>query len=71
MIVDYVILGSKGFLGSYTCNIMLKLKKNYITIDDRLENMYSIYKKLKMYKPKYVICATGNQILNGVKIINT
>lgn len=59
MIVDYVILGSKGFLGSYTCNIMLKLKKNYITINDRLENMYSIYKKLKMYKPKYVICATG------------
>lgn len=57
--IDYVILGSTGYLGSYTCKFMDKLKKNYVIVDTRLQNMDLIYKKLATYKPKYVICAAG------------
>jgi len=57
--VDYVVLGSTGFLGSYTCGILKKMNRNFICLPDRLEDINSIEEKLKLYKPKYLINATG------------
>jgi nucleoside-diphosphate-sugar epimerase/dTDP-4-dehydrorhamnose 3,5-epimerase-like enzyme len=57
--IDYAILGASGFLGSYTCDIMNKLSKNYIKLNTRLENIDILEKQLKMFRPKYLICAAG------------
>lgn len=57
--VDYVLMGSKGFLGSEIKKILEQQNKNFICFDTRLENYKEIETKLSIYKPKYVICAAG------------
>lgn len=57
--VDYVLMGSKGFLGSEIKKILEQQNKNIICLDTRLENYKEIETKLSIYKPKYVICAAG------------
>ena len=65
--VDYVILGSRGYLGSYTCKVMKDLNKNYVSLDTRLENNKLLIKQLSYLKPKYVICAAG---ISGKPTVN-
>jgi len=57
--VDYVLMGSKGFLGSEIKKILEQQNKNFICFDTRLENYKEIETKLSIYNPKYVICAAG------------
>lgn len=57
--VDYVLLGSTGFLGSNIENFLIKQNKSYIKLNTRLENTELLKKQLEYYKPKYVINATG------------
>ena len=57
--VDYVLLGSTGFLGSNIEKVLIAQNKSYININTRLENINLLKKQLQYYKPKYVINATG------------
>jgi 3,5-epimerase/4-reductase len=57
--IDYVILGSNGFLGSETCKYLKYNNKNFITLNTRLENYDKIKLQLELYKPKYLICSAG------------
>lgn len=57
--IDYVLLGSNGFLGSEIKKYLEIMDKNFVTLDTRLNNYDEIQYKLKLYKPKYVICAAG------------
>lgn len=57
--IDYIILGSTGFLGSEITEILKKQNKNSIVINTRLENYELLEKQFEIYKPKYVICAAG------------
>lgn len=57
--VDYILLGSSGFLGSYTYEYFTNINKNIISISTRLDDHNSLYENFKFYKPKYVICAAG------------
>ena len=57
--VDYALVGSNGFLGSITMNFLEQNNKNFVVINDRLDNYEIIKGKLLLYKPKYVICAAG------------
>jgi len=57
--IDYVLLGSNGFLGSETEKILKEQNKSYINIYTRLENTDLLKKQLLLYKPKYVICSAG------------
>lgn len=57
--VDYVLIGSKGFLGSELKKCLEKENKNFICFDIRLSKYDEIEYKLKLYNPKYVICAAG------------
>ena len=57
--IDYVLIGSSGFLGSQVKKYLEIQGKNFITLDTRLNNYDEIRYKLNLYKPKYVICAAG------------
>lgn len=57
--VDYILLGSSGFLGSKIEEELKKQNKNYININTRLDNIELLKKQFEFYKPKYVICAAG------------
>ena len=57
--IDYVLLGSTGFLGNEFKKILIEQNKNYISIDTKLENYKEIKYKLVLFKPKYLICAAG------------
>ncbi len=57
--IDYIVLGSTGFLGEEICKILKNDNKNYISINTRLEEVNKIKELLLLYKPKYVICAAG------------
>ena len=57
--VDYILMGSKGFLGSEIKKYLEKQNKNFICLDIRLGNYDEIEHKLNVYNPKYVICAAG------------
>lgn len=57
--VDYILMGSRGFLGSEIKKYLEIQNKNFITLDTRLKNYDEIQNKFKLYKPKYVICAAG------------
>lgn len=63
--VDYIILGSTGFLGTELCKIFDKQKKNYIKLNTRIQNYYLLEKQLKFYKPKYIINATGAKFFSS------
>lgn len=65
--VDYILLGSTGYIGSNIYNTLIKQNKNVITIADRLCDIVTIKNKLLLYKPKYVINAAG---LTGVPNIS-
>jgi dTDP-4-dehydrorhamnose reductase len=57
--VDYILMGSTGFLGSEMKKYLENQDKNFITLDTRLNNYDEIQHKFNLYKPKYVICAAG------------
>jgi len=57
--VEYVLLGSTGFLGSKIEDELKKQNKSYITLNTRLENINLLKKQLEFYKPKYLINASG------------
>ena len=61
--IDYIVFGSKGFLGSNLVNILKIQDKTFITSEIRLNEIEKIKDILHIYSPKYVInCAgiTGN-----------
>lgn len=57
--IDYILLGSTGFLGKEIEKILKNQNKSYITLNTRLENTNLLEKQFKFYKPKYVINAAG------------
>lgn len=57
--IDYILLGYKGFLGQETEKILLKQNKKYLNLNTRLGDYENIEKNIKLYKPKYIICAAG------------
>jgi len=57
--VNYVILGSSGFIGSNICKELDKAKRSYITLTTRLEDTETLEKQFKLYKPLYVISSAG------------
>lgn len=57
--IDYVIFGSKGYIGSVITNYLKLFNKNFIISDLRLEERESIEHFLEYYNPKYVINAAG------------
>jgi len=57
--VDYVLMGSRGFLGGEIKKYLESQNKNFVVLDTRLNNYDEIKHKLNLYKPKYVICAAG------------
>ncbi len=57
--IDYVLLGSNGFLGNEFKKILIEENKNYISINTKLENYKEMEYKLELFKPKYLICAAG------------
>jgi 3,5-epimerase/4-reductase len=57
--VDYVLLGSTGYLGGKIEEELKKQNKNYIVLNTRLENTDLLKKQLDFYKPKYLISAAG------------
>jgi dTDP-4-dehydrorhamnose 3,5-epimerase-like enzyme/dTDP-4-dehydrorhamnose reductase len=65
--IDYVVIGSKGYLGGHITNILKTQGKNVITLHERLADVDTIKNKLSLYKPKYVINAAG---LTGVPNID-
>jgi 3,5-epimerase/4-reductase len=65
--IDYVVIGSNGYLGGHIKNILKTQGKNVITLHERLSDIYAIKNKLSLYKPKYVINAAG---LTGVPNID-
>ena len=61
--IDYMVFGSKGFLGSNIIKTLKTQNKNYISTDLRLNEYDKIKDLLNRIKPKYIInCAgiTGN-----------
>lgn len=57
--IDYIVLGSTGFLGSETIKYLKDQNKNFISLSTRLENSDQLRNQFILYKPKYVICAAG------------
>ena len=57
--IDYVIIGSSGYLGKHITDILKIQGKNVISILERLNDIFEIKNKLILYKPKYVINASG------------
>ena len=57
--IDYILLGSTGYIGSKIYAMLKKQNKNFITINDRIANVNTIKDKLTLFNPKYVINAAG------------
>lgn len=57
--IDYVILGSTGYLGGHITNILHQQGKHPIPISNRLSDTTGIRQQLELYKPKYLINAAG------------
>lgn len=57
--VDYIVIGSSGYLGGHIMNILILQGKNVISISERLNDITEIRNKLSLYKPKFVINAAG------------
>jgi len=57
--IDYIVFGSKGFLGSNIIKVLKDLNKNYISCIFRLEELHKIKEILDIYKPKYIINCAG------------
>ena len=57
--IDYLIFGSKGFIGSCIVDELNSLNKNYICSNLRLQNTEEIIKILDLYTPKYIINCAG------------
>jgi len=55
---DFLLIGKKGFLGSFIYNMFIEDNVKFICLNDRLEDP-TIYKKIKVHNPKYIICAAG------------
>jgi 3,5-epimerase/4-reductase len=56
---EYIVMGSKGYLGSEMCKYLNKQNINYIELNCRLHKYEELNFYLEKYKPKYVICAAG------------
>ena len=56
---DYIVMGSKGYLGSEMCKYLEEQNINYIELNCRLHKYKELNFYLEKYKPKYVICAAG------------
>jgi dTDP-4-dehydrorhamnose 3,5-epimerase-like enzyme/dTDP-4-dehydrorhamnose reductase len=56
---DYLLLGSSGYLGSYTEKILLDQGKKVYACNERLENIGQISDIISRSGVKYVICAAG------------
>jgi dTDP-4-dehydrorhamnose 3,5-epimerase-like enzyme/dTDP-4-dehydrorhamnose reductase len=56
---DYVVLGSKGFLGSEIRSILKQQGKTVLEVNDRLEDIDIIEEKIVKSRAPYVICAAG------------
>uniref|UniRef100_A0A6C0HHE5 NAD-dependent epimerase/dehydratase domain-containing protein n=1 Tax=viral metagenome TaxID=1070528 RepID=A0A6C0HHE5_9ZZZZ len=65
--VDYIVIGSSGYLGGHIMNILKIQGKNVISISERLNDISAIRNKLSLYKPNFVINAAG---LTGKPNIN-
>ena len=57
--IDYIIFGSKGYLGSNIIRYLKLENKNYLECFLRLEQIEKIKEYLELYKPKYVINCAG------------
>ena len=57
--IDYIVFGSKGFLGSNIVDILKTTNKNFITSDLRLHEIAKIKDLLTAYSPRYVINCAG------------
>ena len=57
--IDYIIFGSKGYLGSNMVNILKKYNKNFISSDIRLNELDKIKQLIEVYSPKYIINCAG------------
>lgn len=57
--VDYLLLGSTGFLGSYMETVLQTQKKSYIVSIERLDNLSAIESLISKMSCKYIICAAG------------
>lgn len=62
-LIDYIVFGSNGFLGSNIIKILKSLNKNFISCNFRIEEVDKIKNIFNIYKPKYVINCAG---LTGV-----
>lgn len=56
---DYIVMGSKGYLGSEMCKYLEQQNISYIELNCKLHKYEELYFYLEKYKPKYVICAAG------------
>lgn len=57
--IDYIVLGKFGFLSTHICKSLNTSNKNFVVLNTRLENLDKLEKQLLLYKPKYLINATG------------
>jgi 3,5-epimerase/4-reductase len=57
--IMYLVIGHKGYIGSKIYNILKKQNKKIIFLEERLEEIDEIKKKIELYQPKYVINAAG------------
>lgn len=62
-LIDYIVFGSNGFLGSNIIKILKSLNKIFISCNFRIEEVDKIKNIFNIYKPKYVINCAG---LTGV-----
>ena len=57
--IDYIVFGSKGFLGSNIVKVLKNLNKNYISVDIRLNEYDKIKDLFNTFNPKFVINCAG------------
>jgi dTDP-4-dehydrorhamnose reductase len=57
--IDYIVFGSKGFLGSSIVKTLEEQNKCFITSDIRLNETEKIKHLLTVYSPKYIINCAG------------
>eukprot|EP00158_Paraphelidium_tribonemae_P004053 Partr_v1_DN26540_c0_g1_i2_m3408 len=57
--VDFLLLGAKGYLGSYTETVLKQQGRKFLSSNERLENLAAIERLIAKSGCKYVICAAG------------
>jgi len=57
--IDYVVFGSRGYLGSNIIEVLKTKNKNYIITELRLNEIDKIKELLVMYSPRYIINCAG------------